>query len=70
MEDKELPGEAQSGWSRFDTLDKPEDRPYSLPLLPPGLWGVVQLVCLVGQDDVPVVHQPSSPADRGDSGVT
>lgn len=29
----------------------------------------MQLVCLVSQDDVPVVHQPSSPADRGDSRV-
>lgn len=30
----------------------------------------MQLVCLVSQDDVPVVHQPSSPADRGHRGVT
>lgn len=29
----------------------------------------MQLVCLVSQDDVPVVHQPSSPADRGHRGV-
>lgn len=42
---------------------------YSLPLFPPGLWCVMQLVCLVSQDDVPVVHQPSSPADRGDGRV-
>lgn len=69
MEDKELPEEAQSDRNRFYTLENPENRPYSLPLFPPGLWGVMQLVCLVGQDDVPVVHQPSSPADRGDSRV-
>lgn len=29
----------------------------------------MQLVCLVSQDDIPVVHQSSSPADRGDSRV-
>lgn len=43
--------------------------PYSLPLFPPGLWCVVQLVCLVSQDDISVVHQSSSPADRGGSRV-
>lgn len=42
---------------------------YSLPLFPPGLWCVVQFVRLVCQDDIPVVHQSSPPADQWDSGV-
>lgn len=42
---------------------------YSLPLLPPGLWCVVQLVRLVGLDDIAVVDQPSPPADQWDGGV-
>lgn len=43
---------------------------YSLPLFPSGLWCVVQLVCLVGQDDIAVVHQSSPPADQRDCGVS
>lgn len=39
---------------------------YSLPLLPPRLWCVVQLVCLVRQDDITVVHHsPPTPDQRG-----
>lgn len=37
---------------------------YSLPLLPLGLRRVVQLMCLMGQDDIPVIHRPSSPANE------
>lgn len=42
----------------------------SLPLFPLGLWCVVQFVCLVCQDDITVVHQPSPSADQWDSGVS
>lgn len=42
---------------------------YSLPLLPPGLRCVVQLVRLVRQDDIAVVHYSSPPADQWDGGV-
>lgn len=41
------------------------DGAYSLPFLPPGLGGAVDFVRLVGQDDIPVVHQATPPLQRG-----
>lgn len=47
----------------------PESKLYSLPLLPLGLWCVVQLVCLMGQDDIPVIHQSPPPTNQWNCGV-